>query len=104
MVGKKVLLVANLKKAKLRGVESQGMILAADDPDGSVHLLSPEGAVGSHAEVAGLSHLPGQNLGIEAMDAVRLEIRVGTLTYAGKPVTAGDGKIGCSAVDGAGVH
>ena len=104
MVGKKVLLVANLKKAKLRGVESQGMILAADDPDGSVHLLSPEGAVGSHAEVAGLSHLPGQNLGIEAMDAVRLEIRVGTLTYAGKPVTAGDAKIGCSAVDGAGVH
>jgi methionyl-tRNA synthetase len=104
MVGRKLLLVANLKKAKLRGVESQGMILAADDPDGSVHLLSPEGAVGSPALVEGLSQHPGQNLGIEAMDAVKLEIRRGSLSYEGKQVTAGGAKIGCSAVDGAGVH
>lgn len=34
LVGKTVILVANLKPAKLRGVESQGMILAADAPDG----------------------------------------------------------------------
>ena len=34
MVGKTVVLVANLKPAKLRGVESQGMILAADAPEG----------------------------------------------------------------------
>ena len=104
MVGRKVLLVANLKKAKLRGVESQGMILAADDPDGSVHLLSPEGPVGSAGQVNGLSQVPGQNLGIEAMDAVKLEIRDGALTCAGKPVTAGGKRIACSAVDGAGVH
>jgi len=80
------------------------VILAADDPDGSVHLLSPEGATGSHAQVEGLSHQPGQNLGIEAMDAVKLEIRGGALSYAGKPVTAGGAKIACTAVDGAGVH
>ncbi len=34
LVGKTVVLVANLKPAKLRGVESQGMILAADVPEG----------------------------------------------------------------------
>ncbi len=34
MVGKTVIVVSNLKPAKLRGVESQGMILAADTPDG----------------------------------------------------------------------
>ena len=34
LIGKTVILVANLKPAKLRGVESQGMILAADAPDG----------------------------------------------------------------------
>ena len=34
MVGKTVIVVSNLKSAKLRGVESQGMILAADTPDG----------------------------------------------------------------------
>ena len=32
--GKKIIVVANLKPAKLRGVESQGMILAADAPEG----------------------------------------------------------------------
>ncbi len=34
LIGKKVVLVANLKPAKLRGIESNGMILAADTPDG----------------------------------------------------------------------
>ncbi len=34
LVGKTVILVSNLKPAKLRGVESQGMILAADAPEG----------------------------------------------------------------------
>lgn len=36
LVGKKVIIVANLKPAKLCGVESNGMICAADLPDGSV--------------------------------------------------------------------
>ena len=36
LVGKKIILVANLKPAKLCGVESNGMICAADLPDGSV--------------------------------------------------------------------
>jgi hypothetical protein len=54
--------------------------------------------------VDGLDRKPGANLGIEAMDTVKLEIRGGELSYAGKPVTAGGAKIGCSAVDGAGVH
>jgi methionyl-tRNA synthetase len=101
MVGRKLLLVANLKKAKLRGVESQGMILAADDPDGGVHLLSPEGEPGAFATVEGYDHRPGQNLAIEALDPVVLEIRGGALTCDGKPVTAGGAKIACAAVDGA---
>lgn len=104
MVGRKLLLVANLKKAKLRGVESQGMILAADNPDGSVHLLSPEGEPGSFATVDGYDHKPGQNLAIEALDPVVLEIRDGGLSFEGKPVTAGGMKIACSAVDGAKAH
>ncbi len=51
MVGKKVVLVANLKPAKLRGIESQGMILCATHGD-KVVLVSPEDAgVESGAEV-----------------------------------------------------
>ena len=34
LIGKKIVVVANLKPAKLRGVESRGMLLAADVPDG----------------------------------------------------------------------
>ena len=41
MVGKKVVLVYNLKPAKLCGVESQGMILCAE-ADGRVKVVSPE--------------------------------------------------------------
>ena len=41
LVGKQVVVVANLKPATLRGVESQGMVLAASD-DSSIVLLSPE--------------------------------------------------------------
>ena len=35
LVGKRIVIVANLKPAKLMGVESQGMLIAANDPDGS---------------------------------------------------------------------
>lgn len=42
LIGRQVILVANLKPAKLRGVESQGMLLAADGPDGGAILLQPD--------------------------------------------------------------
>ena len=41
LVGKQIVVVANLKPAKLRGVESRGMILAASD-DSGVHVLAPD--------------------------------------------------------------
>ena len=42
MVGKKVIMVTNLKPAKLRGVLSEGMILCAEDAEGKLCLLTPE--------------------------------------------------------------
>ena len=42
MVGKRVVLVANLAPRKMRGIESQGMILAGEDDNGKVVLVSPE--------------------------------------------------------------
>jgi methionyl-tRNA synthetase len=48
LVGKKVVVVTNLKPAKLRGVESQGMLLAASD-EKTISILTPldDVAVGS---------------------------------------------------------
>ncbi|GEM86821.1 methionine--tRNA ligase [Meiothermus granaticius] len=42
LVGRKLVLVANLKPAVLRGIESQGMILAGEDAAGNVVVVSPE--------------------------------------------------------------
>lgn len=42
LIGRQVVLVANLKPARLMGNESQGMLLAADDTDGSPILLQPD--------------------------------------------------------------
>ena len=47
MVGKEVVIIANLKPVKLRGIDSQGMILCACGQDGKVTLVSPESAVES---------------------------------------------------------
>lgn len=42
MVGKKVMVLVNLKPAKLAGVLSEGMLLCAEDADGALALLTPE--------------------------------------------------------------
>ena len=49
--GRKVVLVANLKPAKLRGIVSEGMILAADDGAGNLVLVGPEQDIATGAEV-----------------------------------------------------
>lgn len=51
MIGKTVVVVANLKPAKLMGLESQGMLLAANDAEGNLALVTPERPAPSGAEV-----------------------------------------------------
>lgn len=53
LVGKRIVLVNNLKPAKLRGVLSQGMLLAADDGKGVVEVLSLEAAPGTPVLIEG---------------------------------------------------
>ncbi|MBQ8917790.1 MAG: methionine--tRNA ligase, partial [Oscillospiraceae bacterium] len=51
LIGKKVVVVANLKPAKLRGVESQGMILAADAGENDVKVLFVDDSVPAGSKV-----------------------------------------------------
>ena len=51
MVGKKVMVVVNLKPAKLAGVLSEGMLLCAEDADGNLSLMVPEKNMPSGAEI-----------------------------------------------------
>ncbi|PJJ30183.1 methionine--tRNA ligase [Lacrimispora celerecrescens] len=51
MVGKKVMVVVNLKPAKLAGVMSEGMLLCAEDAEGNLSLMIPEKAMPAGAEI-----------------------------------------------------
>ena len=51
MVGKKVMVVTNLKPAKLAGLMSEGMILCAEDAEGNLSLMIPEKEMPAGAEI-----------------------------------------------------
>lgn len=51
MVGKKVMVVVNLKPAKLAGVVSEGMLLCAEDAEGNLSLMVPEKSMPAGAEI-----------------------------------------------------
>ncbi len=52
VVGKQVIVVTNLAPRKMKGIESQGMILTAEDSDGKLQLLKPENAVAPGSNVS----------------------------------------------------
>ena len=52
MVGKQVIVVTNLAPRKMKGIESQGMILTAEDSDGKLQLLRPENPVSPGSNVS----------------------------------------------------
>jgi methionyl-tRNA synthetase len=51
IIGKQVSVLVNLAPRKLRGITSQGMILMAEDQDGTLRFVSPNDAVGNGSEV-----------------------------------------------------
>ncbi|MCK4967953.1 MAG: methionine--tRNA ligase, partial [Candidatus Aenigmarchaeota archaeon] len=83
--GKKVCVLTNLKPAKLRGVESQGMILAADDKNNVSVLFAPKSKPGDSIIVDGLTSNP-KNL-VDFKDFEKLDFIVTskkTIAYKGK--------------------
>ena len=50
-MGKKVMVLTNLKPAKLAGVLSEGMILCAEDEEGNLSLVTPEKEMPAGAEI-----------------------------------------------------
>ncbi len=51
LIGRKIILVSNLKPAKLRGVESNGMLLAADMPDGGCKVIFADDAIEEGSQI-----------------------------------------------------
>jgi len=52
LVGKQVIIVANLAPRKIKGIESNGMILSAEDENGKLHLVNPEQLINPGAGVS----------------------------------------------------
>lgn len=52
ITGKQVVVVANLAPRKMRGIESNGMILMAEDAEGKLHFVKPENAIGNGSGVS----------------------------------------------------
>ncbi len=52
LVGRQVCVVANLAPRKIRGLVSAGMILTAEDPNGTLTLLAPGGAVAPGSKIS----------------------------------------------------
>ncbi len=51
IIGKQVVVVANLAPRKMRGIQSNGMILMAEDKEGKLHFIGPENVIGNGSEV-----------------------------------------------------
>lgn len=74
LLNKKIIVVTNLKHAKLRGIESQGMLLAAEDKKGTVGLLTiKDSKIGSEAKFGSLK---SSNLEISFENFKKLKIIV----------------------------
>ena len=103
--GKDVVIVYNLKAANLRGVESSGMILAAEGEGGRVLPVVPEGAKpGDDVTAQGLPFLPKANLTMKEFEKAPLVVKSGKVSYGDHPLASPAGSITAKAADGVSVR
>jgi len=80
LVGRRIVMVSNLKPAKLRGVESRGMLLAVEDR-GKIGLLTSNDEPGSGVFAEGIERKPKREIGIKDFLGLGLEARNGKVYY-----------------------
>jgi methionyl-tRNA synthetase len=103
--GRKVVVLANLKPAVLRGVPSAGMVLASDRKDGAVVPVDPgEAPVGDLVTVEGIETAPKKKLSKSHFEKVPLTVANRQVVYRGVPLRSSTGPIACDADDGAPVR
>lgn len=90
LMGKKIIVVKNLKPAKLRGVESAGMLLAAES-SGVLEVISPDVPVGTKVRVKNApAAAPKQQITIDEFFTIKLELKNRMLLADGKVLAAGE--------------
>ena len=93
--GKSIVIVTNLKPAKIRGVESKGMLLAASDSEGKVVLLnSGETPPGSEIFIDGIPRTPANVLEFDDFLKIKMTIDENqNAVYEGKKLKSNKGVI-----------
>lgn len=89
LMGKKIILVKNLKPAKLRGVESAGMLLAAE-AEGKLEVLSPDVPVGTKVVSKEFPPNPKAQISIDEFFTIKMELKFNALLADGAPLVAGE--------------
>jgi len=80
LMGRKIVIVANLKKARIRGVESNGMLLAVNK-DGEAVLLVPHAEEGSRVYVEGIKAEPCKELAFDDFKKIKMVSKNGKIMY-----------------------
>jgi methionyl-tRNA synthetase len=103
--GRNVVMVYNLKPANLRGVESKGMILAAEAEGGKVIPVDPQGAApGDDVKAAETPFTPKADLTLKEFEKAPLAVKSGVVCYRDRPLYSPQGPIRAQAPNGTSVR
>ena len=90
----KVIIVKNLAPAKLRGVESEGMLLVAEDKEDNIELLSfADWNVGDKAKAEGIESKPKKEVTFKEFSKIKFKVLDGKVLAEGKPLKINDKEI-----------
>ena len=92
LLGKNIVIVANLKPAKLRGIESKGMLLAASN-ENDIGVLTVNGKLGDAVRPEGIDFDGTKEIDINFFASVSLFGKDGYAYYGDKPLLCGDEKV-----------
>jgi methionyl-tRNA synthetase len=104
LLNRHVVLLANLKPAKLRGLESAGMLLAGDGPDGKALLLEPGNIpLGTTLSWGELKTLPAPQVTLKDLEPLAITVQGHMILCQGRILSHQDLQVLCPAADGAAV-
>ncbi len=98
LLNKSVLIVANLEPADLRGVKSEGMVLAAEDKKGKLSLLETDAKVGESASVSSVESNPLKSVSYDEFTKVKIVVKTGYPQFDGKNLMVGKKTVICNGV------
>ncbi|HLC65239.1 MAG TPA: methionine--tRNA ligase [Candidatus Nanoarchaeia archaeon] len=93
LTGKNIIVVANLKPAKLRGIESQGMLLAGGDGEGRVGILTVSKAKDGESARFGSSENSKEQVTFEDFQKLILEVRKGKVHHKDDILSVGNEQV-----------